>query len=981
MQAFTFDTPLFHRWAMDLTASIAAMATLDTSFFRDPLTWRTKASSATTLDSGTTIVSLNNSRQLLQHESSAIWVGVNAREEAARIDLVAAVASEDAKHEGVERATAAAEVEARAVSTRGARAESLAALTCQGLAAHWRDFWRDDIERARLAAAAGDMVAARWEQRQNEAAGAFWVAWRNRTWNGSVKTEAAKATAETSTRTEVLTETEAEVGAGPGPGEENSARAGHEKEQDEQEVGARERKGTGWRKGERVESAVGVAAVAPVLNVGQFLHGHRAHAELENAEQTRSMTEEIGKSNDDGSGGGTSAGRNIAKALLGNTYRGGERNGAGASVHEEHNEVVNSVAIGGNVEATPHGSPVDAVSLVADAAARATDAPGGSISGGEPTESTKPHGTADDGLHTAAKRVARAASDASSDILTVAIRRVEAAGRGTNANGTFPPDAETAVTASELVVYVGSSTARHLSTFQRSYMENFDDHRRRCSRFAAQRSSVLSSMGSATDDDVIGSDNHDMEAEWLKVLEGAVGENELTDLAELGGSLGKVPGGVAVLCLTHDCIVDDDREVEGFVRAEILLPAAEALVTLRRRMRAEGLLAAETETAEGSAEMGENGGVTTLSVLSAVAKMEAALELDVMGEELCADLAKIFTSSGESTLCHGSHTAGVRCALQKHRALLSPQSICALTALLSARGRSWADNGGGFTGGVRGGSACASAENDMTAWKKAVSDALLAVRTATLEHVTTWAKACDPEKTESACRAHVAESTVSRSKNAKEQGYPKTLVDDPTEAMWSAMHSVSGLGLSSLMLSAATLANQGTEMSPLLVGPGSAPGKGETISIDGGSGDAGRGRKAVDLVSTLMRSTLRLLTSHSLNNVARCLSQCQTTAITSSSQEGTDSSHLIFDAHTPEILSHIPGHPAIGDLSGLNAETLRKGAAGFITALDTRNTGVLPPAALLVALQGGQAGFRLESAQARVVLRLAGDDLSMPLFL
>lgn len=906
-------------------------------------------------------------------------MGVNVRQEEARVNLPIAVSPEDAKRQIVERAAAVAEVEAREASTRGARLESLAELACQGMAAHWREFWRDDIERARLAAAAGDMVAARWEKHQKDASDAFWAAWRNRSWHGSVKIEATNAATENSTVTEVKADVDAGVEAGAGPGEEKGDRAGHGKEGGKPENRAIEREETDSRKGEGLESAVAVVAVAvlaPVSDVGKDLGGQQTHAEQKNAEKTLSTPEQFGKNTDD-EDDGVLGGRNIAEALVGNTDRGeAVDNGAvGACIREELVAGIDSVAIGGKTEATPHGSPVEAISPVFDAAATDTDAPEVSISGVKPAQSTQPVGTAEEGVHAAVELVTVVASEATNDILTLTIRKVEEVGRGVNATGIFPAaDAATAFTANELVVYVGSSMARHLSTFRRSYMENFDDNRRRCSSFAAQRSSVLSSTGRATDDESLVPENHDMEAEWLNVLEGVAGENEFTDLAELGGILGEIPGGVAVLCLTHDCIVDDDREMEGFVRTDILLPAAEALVTLRRRMRAAGLLAVETETRGKLTETGETTGGVTASVLSAVAKMEAAVEFDVMGEELSVDLATIFTCSGESTRYHVSQTARVRRALQKHRALLSPQSVCALTALLSANGRSWTDN----NSDNRGGYSCLSTGGDVTTWKKAVSDALLVVRTVALEHATMWVKACDPDKTESACRAHMAESTVSRCNGAKGHGCPQTLADDPTEAMWSAVHIVSGIGLSSLLLSAVTLLDQDTEASPSHVGLDSATTQGDMVFMDDGSGDARRNREPGDLVSTFIRSALRLLTGHSLENVAQCLSQCRTTAIASSRQDETDSSHLVFDPHKPEILSHIPGHPAIGDLSGLNAETLRKGAAGIITALDARNTGMLPPAALLVALQGGQAGFRLEAAQARVVLRVAGKVLTTP---
>lgn len=88
-----------------------------------------------------------------------------------------------------ETATNAAEVENLAARKRYARLEALADLAHQGLAAHWKTFFRDEIERARMVAAAVDMTAERWVQRQREALGVMWASWCGREWESTSTTK------------------------------------------------------------------------------------------------------------------------------------------------------------------------------------------------------------------------------------------------------------------------------------------------------------------------------------------------------------------------------------------------------------------------------------------------------------------------------------------------------------------------------------------------------------------------------------------------------------------------------------------------------------------------------------------------------------------------------------------------------------------------------------------------------------------------
>lgn len=531
-------------------------------------------------------------------------------------------------------------------------------------------------------------------------------------------------------------------------------------------------------------------------------------------------------------------------------------------------------------------------------------------------------------------------------------------------------------------------------------------------------------------------------------------------MAVIGAIFGSLPGGAAILCLAHDCLLEDSGETEGFVRTDILLSAVSSFVTLRRSMRAAAVGSngppesvdgqdkpvevegAAAPVAEGSDEgdgsrVGLGSGrcgnpcpaAMTIAAASAVAEAEVATELDIYGNELCADLAEIFTTSSSHSAADGgsgasgcvstpqfqhdaksSKTRRIRWAVKKQSAVLSPQSVCALTALLSAKGEEWANHSHSQNSDKPTG--------DSNFWKTELLDALLAVRTASLEHLTLWVDACDPGKLDAACVAEVlmaegatpAPSGVgNRQMKAGTAGAPVVTAEGVggdkkvaaaagggggggEEATWAVLHKASGLGLSPLMALATTLYDSddhhccsGGASLPVSLPFYGAGGvvDGETGSADqnsvdlssiggghggGGSADSSSSSSrdcstVVALTKSAMLSALRLLSSTSLQNVARHLLP---------SQHPRRANSTSFQSDKLEILSDIPGHPAIGDLSCLDEDTLRRGAEGVVMALDARGTGALPPAVLAVALQSGEAGLRLEPFQAQVVLRLAG---------
>lgn len=600
---------------------------------------------------------------------------------------------------------------------------------------------------------------------------------------------------------------------------------------------------------------------------------------------------------------------------------------------------------------------------------------------------------------------------------------------------------------------------------------------------------------------------------------------KVIDLAELGKTIGVLRGGAAVLCLAHDCLVEDAGELERFVRSEILHSATMALVALRRGLRAQGKKRVSSADAcldrdIQSSPISARGGIcppvgypasTGSMIISTIAELETKAELDAYGEEVCDDLSMIFSRPvGGNASADESQTPRVRAALQKHEALLSPQSICALTALLSFRGGQFliSSSNSKSAGGFRDDSPSTGNPAD---WVPLLSDALLAVRMASLEHVAMWANACDPVTVESACNAHgsalaaartapgcnhthmhmpgvvtaVGEparnthasavpaagaesacstqasaiaaadaesacstqalavsgqaesasnthasavaaggaestcsarvSTVAGGAESASNTHVSTVPaeeaaavssvegagDDGIGAIWAGLHRTSGLGLSPLMLLTATLCP--FDNTPQF-DTNQNYGEGQNFTPEGSKGVNNAPPVGVACsASSLARTLLRLLSSQFLGNLFSHLSKrCQTAATAKRNTEaGSDDHHLDrheIDAtgnseagrsgHYPDgrkigatevEFSDLPGHPALDEFSRLDGETVKSEARGVIALLDARDTGALPPAALMAALQCGKAGFRLESRQAQVVLHLAGGFCASPL--
>ncbi|CAM9386474.1 unnamed protein product, partial [Sphacelaria rigidula] len=472
----------------------------------------------------------------------------------------------------------------------------------------------------------------------------------------------------------------------------------------------------------------------------------------------------------------------------------------------------------------------------------------------------------------------------------------------------------------ELVIFVGSGTASHLATLQSTSTTEFVDLR----RSSCVSLQVPDSESKTTDEEhtVDSCRDEDRETGWLKALENCVGANETIDLAVLGATMGTIPGGVSVLCLAHDSMMEDDGESRGLlVRAEVLTSAAEALVKARRRMRAAmvstTVLATQSDDAVvpgigGAAIDGASLGSSTTEAgvdlvhISAVAAVEVSVEMDVLGGELCADLSNIFGSLGGTGSRHFM-SMNVYQALRKHEALLSPATISALTALLSAHGQSavWGNEDVGSGAPINTDWAELSV-GDSKAWDSVVEDALMTVRTASLEHAVMWAASCDLDRVESACKSRAGLSVAAGSScGVVEQRGHDTL----EEVAWEELHRVSGLGLSPLLLTAATLSDNAK-----MTWTNSCNDDNESKSIGDDACDE------VDRSHSTVRSLMRLLSVPSLKTIARYLSlECttETTGPGNASGEGVNPKR-----RQEKIQLCVPGSPAIEDLSVSDGETL-----------------------------------------------------------
>lgn len=225
------------RWVGDVIGSISQLAHLDATFFRAPMAW-VSGDPASPMNHNPRLDATAPHAALLQRGDhhpgtqdkdnekrtkggrklevvtgnrdrvELSWAGIQARH-----DRDPALPSVRQKHGGEDaesgpaapqprgtaggdkddfahsqpaaETAAAAEVEALAAEQRCARLEALAGLAREGLAAHWRSFFCDEIERTRMAATALDISASRWAQRQREAVGVLRASWRGRDWEST----------------------------------------------------------------------------------------------------------------------------------------------------------------------------------------------------------------------------------------------------------------------------------------------------------------------------------------------------------------------------------------------------------------------------------------------------------------------------------------------------------------------------------------------------------------------------------------------------------------------------------------------------------------------------------------------------------------------------------------------------------------------------------------------------------------------------
>lgn len=532
----------------------------------------------------------------------------------------------------------------------------------------------------------------------------------------------------------------------------------------------------------------------------------------------------------------------------------------------------------------------------------------------------------------------------------IAIRKVEVI-------GPIAPEPEPEPAMNELVVFVGSGTALHLATLRLPSPTEFVDLRR------TSGDTLQTSRG---EEPTHVSQHNDEEAGWLRALENSVGENETVDLFSLGATVGNAPGGVAVLCLAHDSMIAEETELHGLVRAEVLTSATKALVKARRRMRTIKVPARNVASTviehlnQGAEEVaGASASPELGAAVAAVAIMEATVEMEVFGEELCDNLSIIFSCQSN---VKDHQSLSVHRALQNHRELLSPASMSALTAILSARGRlNLAESVGSEIVVGASETPLPSPGGDAGAWRPVLMKALVAVRTASLEHAVMWAASCDLEKVEYVCKYDVESVEVGACGGFGEPGERREESHAADKMTWRTLQRVSGLGLSAVILLAATSPDE-IDMSRRTT---------DQTSSDNSEKLDGTGCGGMSDLRFAVISLIRLLSPSSLENIASHLSQC------SRSDEKNGVANILNGSEMPapqhaEVHHCVPGYTAIEDLSGIDDDTLTQGAHELLAALDADSTGALPLPEVLLALQSRKAGLRLEPAQANAVLYLAG---------
>lgn len=182
-----------------MKSSTSKLSLVDASFLRSPLAWSSAAPPAQPPEEGPSGAPTPHPTPLDQRNGAEdLWAGVHARDTAAQLERKASLAGQGHQPRGVQHLIAAAEIESLTARKRNERVEALAMLAHQGLDAHWKAFFRDQVKRTRDVASANDAAAKRWVARQRGEADRLFALWRSREWkHGKPAAAAAAAVATT----------------------------------------------------------------------------------------------------------------------------------------------------------------------------------------------------------------------------------------------------------------------------------------------------------------------------------------------------------------------------------------------------------------------------------------------------------------------------------------------------------------------------------------------------------------------------------------------------------------------------------------------------------------------------------------------------------------------------------------------------------------------------------------------------------------
>lgn len=434
-----------NQWVGDVIRSISRLADLDAAFFKDPVAWGNGDLNSSTAGN-------DNYDDDDDGRAATSWAGIQARHEIllaqeqhgrGAAEIGAAAPPPRGTAEGghgstthpqpdsdFNSQTVAAEIEALAAEKRCARLEALARIARQGMEAHRTAFFREEMERTRIAATAMDLTAGRWAEQQRKTVGALRASWRGRDWL-STTTSRALGGGESDAR-----ETGSFVGVHGSGGEEGSGvrRTGASSTPPKTTTTTvRPACQAGDGRFER-----GVEKVM-ATHLGTQAGGQDAPPEAENHEEALS---------------GTAAGRNAARAAGGNAPPVN-----GGSVYPCEDEPV-PLFVG-----------------------TSADAPIGIEDGAKGEGRGRQQGSGGD-----------RGDDDSACVIVVKEVGASSGSGGLQATPSDAEAAETeaaetaaAATAGQLVVFVGRAMAFHTSTIRASHLENFheENRRRRCSSFSA----------------------------------------------------------------------------------------------------------------------------------------------------------------------------------------------------------------------------------------------------------------------------------------------------------------------------------------------------------------------------------------------------------------------------------------------------------------------------------------------------------------